>query len=84
MIQVHFNLHPEVGAPKDESRRCEHVPRVGELITFDSNCSYQVVDVLWNMQPPNPANQYVTVTAFELQWHSHMARIDAEWKDRES
>jgi hypothetical protein len=59
----------------------QQVPRVGELIGFEPNRSYQVVDVLWHL---NKAGQdRVTVTACERDWHEHINDVMAEWRKAE-
>ena len=81
MTEVHFKLHAEDGSVLEDQRsRCLHVPRVGDLITFGSDRSYQVVDVYWNLQPASGANLRVMVTAFATDRLAHLARIDAEWR----
>ena len=77
MVVVNFTLHNDDGGLQDEERRCEQVPRVGEMISFDFNHSYQVVDVLWHLNQPAAAT--VTVTACEVNWHKHIDDVVGAW-----
>lgn len=78
MIDVYYTLQAEDGATQSQETRSEHVPRVGELISFDPDRSYQVVDVLWH---PRDNDSYVSVTALELNWHKHIRKIIADWQN---
>lgn len=49
MIDISYTLHADNGDILDEETlQSEHVPPVGELVTFDPHRSYQVIDVLWH------------------------------------
>lgn len=77
MIEISYTLHTDDGEIRyEEAPRSEHVPRISELITFEQNHSYQVVDVLWHLRAGDP---HVTVTACELSWHRHISKITSEW-----
>lgn len=46
MIELSFTLHAGDGEILDETVQSDQVPRVGDLVSFDWNCSFLVVDVL--------------------------------------
>ncbi len=77
MIGINYTLHGEDGDLRYEQRLQQHVPRVGELVTFDSDHSYQVVDVLWHLDDEHEPR--VTATAHELGWHEHIRDVNAAW-----
>ncbi|HWR46116.1 MAG TPA: hypothetical protein VN327_00655 [Pseudonocardiaceae bacterium] len=79
VIEINYTLHPDDGDIRYEERHQQHVPRVGELITFDPNHSYQIVDVFWHL--PEESNIHVTVTAHELSWHKHIHEVTTEWQN---
>lgn len=57
MIEIHYSLYTADGELLYEERpRSEHVPRIGELITFEPSHSYQVIDVLWHLDPGDPVH----------------------------
>ncbi len=77
VIEVNYTLNREDGDTKYvESLRSEQVPRIGEIVSFDWNDSYQVVDVLWHLHD----DQHVTVTACEVNWHRHINDVTAAWR----
>jgi hypothetical protein len=80
MIEISYTLYCEDGELLSEERRSDQVPRVGELVTFGARRSYEVVDVLWHL--PAAHDQHVTVSAYELDWHRHIAKILAERRGR--
>ncbi|TWP51729.1 hypothetical protein FKR81_12740 [Lentzea tibetensis] len=77
MIKIDYTLHCDDGEIQYEEKRSEHVPRVGELVTFDFDHSYQVVDVLWHLVGAD--GHHVTVTACELNWHKNIDKILTAW-----
>lgn len=77
MIHTIYSLRGADGETRDEEvEQSPHVPRVGEFVCFDQQRSYQVIDVLWQLGGDNP---YVIVTACELDWHKHFAKVTADW-----
>jgi len=78
VIVVNYTLQGDDGEIRDEERHSEQVPRVGELVTFDFNRSYQVVDVLWHLNEPGTTR--VTVTACELGWHENLEAVMRAWR----
>jgi len=80
VIEVMYSLHTGDGETLDETRQSEHVPRVGDLVTFDVNSgrSYQVVDVLWHLHEGR--RHYVTVTACDANWHKHIQMVTTDWR----
>jgi len=81
MIEVDYTLYGDDGGIEYQERSSQQVPRAGELIGFEPNRSYQVIDVLWHL---NKAGQdRVTVTACERDWHEHINDVMAEWRKAE-
>lgn len=76
MIDVMYTLRTAEGGFEDASVRAEHVPRVGELVTFDHRTSYQVVDVLWSA---GNEQQRAMITAYERDWHEHIGDVHRVW-----
>lgn len=80
MIDIFYTLHTDDGQSlQEEVRQSPHVPRIGELVTVTSQQrSYQIVDVLWHINPSG--NHHVTITACELNWHKHIQKVTTtEW-----
>ena len=78
MINIDYTLRSDDGEFRyEEDSGSGHVPRVGELVTFDQDHSYQVVDVLWHLGQDAP---HITVTACELDWHKHIDKITNQWQ----
>ena len=73
MIDVNYTLYAADGDSDNVEVRTEHVPRVGELVAFDFTRSYQVVDVLWQVNDGKHTS--VAVTACELNWHEHIRDV---------
>jgi hypothetical protein len=71
-------LHPLRGKKVRVHNLTPHVPRIGELVSFDPRRSYQVIDVLWHLGGDDP---YVSITACELNWHKHIAKATAFWEN---
>ncbi len=84
MIEINYSLHAaDGGITYQERPRSEHVPHIGELITFDPDHSYQVIDVLWHHVADKPdAAPWVTITAHELGWHQHIQDATTAWRHR--
>lgn len=80
MIDISYTLHCDDGEILYEEKQSEHVPRVGELVVFDHEHSYQVIDVLWHLIGTD--GHQVTITACELGWHKHIGETLAEWRTR--
>ncbi len=76
-IDISYTLRGQDGSFKDASVRSVHVPRVGELVTFDHYDSYQVVDVLWTA---HQGEHSVVVTACERDWHAHIEDVLQPWR----
>lgn len=76
MIDIMYTLRTTDGEFEDASVRAEHVPRVGELVTFDQRTSYQVVDVLWST---GNGQQRAMITAYERDWHEHIGDVHRVW-----
>ncbi|MFI6100798.1 hypothetical protein ACIA8G_35060 [Lentzea sp. NPDC051213] len=78
MIHIIYRLQDENGdSHEEEVAQAPHVPRVGELVGFDPMRSYQVIDVLWHLGGDDP---HVSITARELNWHRHIAKVTADWE----
>lgn len=75
MAHILFTLHGNDGHDEYQEIEDAPVPRVNELITFDSQRCYQVIDVLWHFG----ASTHVSITACELNWHVHIAKAHAVW-----
>lgn len=76
MIDIMYTLRTADGEFEDASVRAEHVPRVGELVTFDQRTSYQVVDVLWST---GNGQQRAMITAYERDWHEYIGDVHRVW-----
>jgi hypothetical protein len=74
MIEVDYTLHAAEGGGTDHVEvHSEYVPRVGELVAFGFDRSYQVVDVLWQVNDGKHTS--VVVTACERNWHEHIRDV---------
>jgi hypothetical protein len=54
----------------------------GDLVTFDFNRSYQVVDVLWHANTGGK-HTLVTITACERDWHQHIRDVVDDYQQRQ-
>ncbi|MGH3871430.1 MAG: hypothetical protein ACRDSR_07950 [Pseudonocardiaceae bacterium] len=80
MIDINYTLNTlDCDILYEEKKRSEHVPRLGELISFDLHRSYQVVDVLWRL---GNGGRSVGITACEVNWHQHIKDVTADWEQR--
>jgi hypothetical protein len=78
VIDISYSLHPaDGGESRYEEVQAPAVPRIGELVAFDHDVSYQVVDVLWQHLPSGSS---VTVTAHEKNWHEHYREVSTAWE----
>lgn len=76
-MEINYTLRGEDGNTRHEERHQQHVPHVGDLLTFDFDHSYQVIDVLWHL--PDGHEPHVSVTAHELSWHEHIRDVGNAW-----
>lgn len=70
-IKIFYTLRADDGSFEQETVHAAQVPRVGELITIDSQTSYQVIDVLWSSR----GESSVVITACERSWHEHFEEV---------
>ena len=80
MIEVVYTLRTLDDDFIDETMRVEHVPRVGDLVTFNEDRSFQVADVLWHLHPGRPGTDRITITAVERPWHEHIEKVLDSWR----
>jgi hypothetical protein len=82
LIHITYTLHTLHDVDHREDPQAQHVPRVGDLITFDFHASYEVVDVLWHLDSTGGSDQMVTVTAWEHDWHARIKEIETAHQQR--
>ncbi|MBE8520438.1 hypothetical protein ILP97_23615 [Amycolatopsis sp. H6(2020)] len=79
VVDISYTLHAANGEMLSEETQSPVVPRIGELVCFDRDPSYQVVDVLWHHS--RAGGTRATVTACELNWHKHVVEVTEAWHE---